>query len=68
MKAVSGNKFSTRYGFHGIVPFFNYTISSSSVTTLIADSLATDKNENIDPQNPDHDNTYFYGKNLAKIV
>jgi hypothetical protein len=33
MKAVSGNKFSTKYVFYGIVPFLNHTISLSSVKT-----------------------------------
>jgi endoglucanase Acf2 len=68
MKAVSGNKFSTKYGFCGIVPFFNHTISSSSVKTLITNALATDKNANIDPAGYQADNTYYYGKNLAKIA
>jgi len=68
MKAVSGNKFSTKYGFYGIVPFLNHTISSSSVKTLITNALATDKNANIDPAGYQADNTYYYGKNLAKIA
>jgi len=68
MKAVSGNMFSTKYGFYGIVPFLNHTISSSSVKTLITNALATDKNANIDPAGYQADNTYYYGKNLAKIA
>lgn len=68
MKVVSGNKFSTQYQFQGIVPFLNHTISSSAVKTLVTNALATDKNTNIDPAGYQADNTYYYGKNLAKVA
>ena len=65
LKIYSGSSFSTKVKFNGIVPFFNYNISSQA-KTVIVDSLNTDKNININ--NVSQENTYYYGKNLAKVA
>lgn len=65
LKIYSGSSFSTKVKFNGIVPFFNYNISSQA-KTVIAGTLDTDKNININ--NVSQENTYYYGKNLAKVA
>ena len=65
LKIYSGSTFSTEVKFNGIVPFFQYNISNEA-KNIILNSLDKDKNININDVS--EKNTYYYGKNLAKIA
>ncbi len=71
LKIYEGNKFSTENKIYGIVPFFQSKLSGSD-KTKIQTELENDKNLSIDPPLPsateNKRNTYYYGKNLAKIA
>ena len=67
LKICCGSSFITEVQFKGIVPFFNYNISQDA-KIKISNALQNDKNLSFDPTKEDQKNTYFYGKNLAKIA
>ncbi|WP_413853290.1 glycosyl hydrolase [Candidatus Ruminimicrobium bovinum] len=65
LKIYTGSSFSTKTGFNGIVPFFNYNISQEA-KNKITQSLKKDKT--ISPDDTYEKNTYYYGKNIARIA
>ena len=65
LKIYSGSSFSTKVNFNGIVPFFNYDISPEA-KNKISQSLQKDKT--ISPDDTFEKNTYYYGKNIARIA
>ena len=66
LKIYEGSSFSTENKVCGVIPFFKLTDFSKNAKEKIITSLKTDKDIDIDMVK--EENTYFYGKNVAKIA
>ena len=64
LKLTTGNSFSTKTPFNGIVPFFNYDVQD--IRTTLSNYLKIDNSET--PVSSVPTNTYHGGKVLAKLA
>jgi len=67
LQIYSDSRFSTKVKFNGIIPFLNHSINNTTTKVLISTSLLKDAELDINPPSEKR-NTYYYGKNLAKIA
>ncbi|MCL2144678.1 MAG: glycosyl hydrolase [Endomicrobia bacterium] len=66
LKVHSGNSFSTKHNFNGIVPFLTYEVPDGLPKSKLQHYISYDKTFN--PAISRGENTYYYGKALARAA
>ncbi|AKL98574.1 glycosyl hydrolase [Endomicrobium proavitum] len=66
LRVNTGASFQTKVNFQGMLPYFPYEVPDGARKTQLQAYINNDKNFN--PSNPRGQNTYYYGKALARAA